>query len=235
MYRSHCMSIGDYLQCTFYFSRFVTDLIPIILSIGRSYPCHFQLRCGRTSALYYKKWGPGKMCVMVTSQKGRRQNLNPEPKINLNHANLKPPNSWAVVSQESARFTQEFYSNQSFTFRCRSCAQTDFVAVAAARGRGRVAGGCLRYGNWLVGVTMMGAAGRWLVAASHCTSAAHAGEHVLIRTNLVGTMCWPAGGGWVCGDTCLSRSCLRERFCSQLRVCVRMRGTTTRSRWPLAS
>ena len=43
--------------------------------------------------------------------RGRRQNLNPEPRINLNHANLKPPNLWAVVSQEFARFTQEFHSN----------------------------------------------------------------------------------------------------------------------------
>ena len=47
---------------------------------------------------------------------GRRQNLNPEPKINLNHANLKPPNLWAVVSQEFARFTQEFHSNQVSRF-----------------------------------------------------------------------------------------------------------------------
>ena len=41
---------------------------------------------------------------------GRRQNLNPEQKINLNHANLKPPNLWAVMSQEFARFTQESFA-----------------------------------------------------------------------------------------------------------------------------
>ena len=29
-------------------------------------------------------------------------NLNPEPKMNLNHANLRPQNLWAVVSQEFA-------------------------------------------------------------------------------------------------------------------------------------
>ena len=55
--------------------------------------------------------------------------------MNLNHANLKPQNLWAVVSQEFARFAQEFHSNQSFTFQCRSCAQADFVAVAAGAGR----------------------------------------------------------------------------------------------------
>jgi hypothetical protein len=49
-------------------------------------------------------------------------------------------------------------------------AQTDLATVAAARGCGRVAGGCLRYGNWLAGVTMICAAGRWLSG---------------IRTNLV--------------------------------------------------
>ena len=80
------------------------------------------------------------MVVITKGEGGRRQNLNPA-KNQLNHANLKPQNLWAVVSQEFARFTQEFHSNQSFTFRCRSCAQTDFAAVAAARGRGRVAGG----------------------------------------------------------------------------------------------
>ena len=70
----------------------------------------------------------------VAKPRGRRQNLNPEPKINLNHANLKPQNLWAVVSQEFARFTQEFHSKQSFTFQCRSCPQADFVPVAAAAG-----------------------------------------------------------------------------------------------------
>ena len=35
----------------------------------------------------------------------RGKNLNPEPKINLNHANLKPQICWAVASQEFAHFT----------------------------------------------------------------------------------------------------------------------------------
>jgi hypothetical protein len=35
----------------------------------------------------------------------------------------------------------------SFTFAMSIGVQTDFVTVAAARGCGRVAGGCLRYGN----------------------------------------------------------------------------------------
>ena len=70
--------------------------------------------------------------------RGRRQNLNPKPKMNLNHANLKHQNPWAVASQEFARFAQEFHSNQSFTFQCRSCAQADFVAVAAGAGRAGV-------------------------------------------------------------------------------------------------
>ena len=67
-------------------------------------------------------------------------------------------------------------------------AQTNCVAVAAAGGRGRVAGDCLRYGNCLVGVTMMRAAGRWLSGIA--LQIGCAGEHVLIRTNLVKTMCW---------------------------------------------
>jgi len=56
----------------------------------------------------------------------------------------------------------QFQESQASRLQCRSVAQTDFVAVAAARGCGRVAGGCLRYGNWLVRVTMMCSAGRWL-------------------------------------------------------------------------
>ena len=67
-------------------------------------------------------------------------------------------------------------------------AQTDFVTVAAARGCGRVAGGCLRYGNWLAGVTMTCAAGRWLSCIAlkiRCAS-----EHVLVSTNRLRTMCW---------------------------------------------
>ena len=67
-------------------------------------------------------------------------------------------------------------------------AQTDFDAVAAARACGRVAGGCLQYGNCLVGVTMMCAAGRWLSGIA--LQIGCAGEHVLIRTNLVRTICW---------------------------------------------
>ena len=119
---------------------------------------------------------------------------------------VKPPNLWAVVSQEFARFTQEFHSNQSFTLRCRSCAHTDFVTVAAARGRGRVAGGCLRYGNWLVGVTMMCAAGRWLSGIA--LQIGCAGEHVLIRTNQLSSRNDVLAGGcrwWlgVRGDICI--------------------------------
>ena len=82
----------------------------------------------------------------------------------------------------------QFHESQVSRLQCRSVAQTDFVPVAAARGCGRVAGGCLRYGNWLVGVTTVCAAGRWLSGIAlqiRC-----AGEHVLIRTNLVRTMCW---------------------------------------------
>ena len=41
-------------------------------------------------------------CYANDNGRGRRQNLNPEPKNNLNHANLEPPNLWAVVSQEFA-------------------------------------------------------------------------------------------------------------------------------------
>jgi hypothetical protein len=53
----------------------------------------------------------------------------------------------------------QFQESQVSRLQCRwQVAQTDFVAVAAARGCGRVAGGCLRYGNWLAGVTMMCAA-----------------------------------------------------------------------------
>ncbi len=76
--------------------------------------------------------------------------------------------------------------SQVSRLQCRSVAQTDFVT--AARGRGRVAGDCLRYGNWLVGVTMMYSAGRWLSGIAWQIGCA--GEHVLIRTNLVRTMCW---------------------------------------------
>ena len=46
---------------------------------------------------------------------GRRQNLNPEPEINLNHANLKPQNLWAVVSQEfaAAEWSLKFHVSMS--------------------------------------------------------------------------------------------------------------------------
>ena len=60
--------------------------------------------------------------------------LNPEPKTNLNHANLKPPNLWAVVSRICSfhsGISLKSHSNQSFTFRCRSCPQADFVPVVA--------------------------------------------------------------------------------------------------------
>ena len=67
-------------------------------------------------------------------------------------------------------------------------AQTDFDAVAAARDCGRVAGDYHKYGNCLVGVTMMCAAGRWLSGIALQISCA--GEHVPIGTNLARTMCW---------------------------------------------
>ena len=97
-------------------------------------------------------------------------------------------------------------------------AQTDLVTVAAARGCGRVAGGCLRYGNWLAGVTMICAAGRWLSGIA--LQIGCAGEHVLIRTNLVRTMCWlvvvgyagvklPRAGSLV-RDGVVSRECVRR-------------------------
>ena len=97
-------------------------------------------------------------------------------------------------------------------------AQTDFVTVAAARGCGREAGGCLRYGNWLAGVTMICAAGRWLSGIA--LQIGCAGEHVLIRTNLVRTMCWlvvvgcagaklPRVGSLVRDDV-VSRECVRR-------------------------
>ena len=88
----------------------------------------------------------------------------------------------------------QFHESQVSRLQCRSVAQTDFVPVAAARGCGRVAGGCLRYGNWLVGVTMVCAAGRWLSGIA--LQIGCAGEHVLIRTNLVGTMCWLVVAGY---------------------------------------
>ena len=62
----------------------------------------------------------------------------------------------ASVSRENdSAAGPKFQESQVSRLQCRSVAQTDFVPVAAARGRGRVAGDCLRYGNWLVGVTMM--------------------------------------------------------------------------------
>ena len=42
-------------------------------------------------------------------------------------------------------------------------------------------GGCLRYSNWLAGVTMICAAGRWLSGIA--LQIGCAGEHVLIRTS----------------------------------------------------
>ena len=93
-----------------------------------------------------------------------------------------------LVSQE---FHTQFQLLVSFKFHVCDVvrvAQTDLVTVAAARGCGRVAGGCLRYGNWLAGVTMICAAGRWLSCIAlkiRC-----AGEHVLVSTNRLRTMCW---------------------------------------------
>ena len=83
-------------------------------------------------------------------------------------------------------------------------AQADLVTVAAARGCGRVAGGCLRYGNWLAGVTMICAAGRWLSD---------------IRTNLVRAMCWLVVVG--CAGAKLPRagSLVRDGVVSRECVC----------------
>ena len=119
---------------------------------------------------------------------GRHQNLNPDSKISLNHANLNLVNLWAVVSQEFHTQFQLLVELQVSRCDVVRVAQTGFVAVAAARGCGRVAGGCLRYGNWLAGVTMTCAAGRWLSCIAlkiRC-----AGEHVLVSTNRLRTMCW---------------------------------------------
>jgi hypothetical protein len=74
---------------------------------------------------------------------GRHQNLNPDSKISLNHANLNLVNLWAVVSQEfhiQFQLLVEFQVSRCDVVRV---AQTDFVTVAAARGCGRVAGGVL--------------------------------------------------------------------------------------------
>ena len=38
--------------------------------------------------------------IDATVAMGRHQNLNPDPKISLNHANLNLVNLWVVVSQE---------------------------------------------------------------------------------------------------------------------------------------
>ena len=122
----------------------------------------------------------------MATTRGRHQNLNPDSKISLNHANLKPPNLWAVVSQEFARFTQEFHSNQSFTFRCRSCPQADFVPVAAAAGWAAVEDEHHRRGIRSMLSRMVCGAGRWLRAVAlkiRC-----AGEHVLVSTNRLRTM-----------------------------------------------
>ena len=120
---------------------------------------------------------------------GRHQNLNPDSKISLNHANLNLVNLWAVVSQEFCTRFQQLVSFKLHVCDVVRVAQTDLVTVAAARGCGCVAGGCLRYGNWLAaGVTMICTAGRWLSCIAlkiRC-----AGEHVLVSTNRLRTMCW---------------------------------------------
>ena len=66
--------------------------------------------------------------------------------------------------------------------------QADFVLVAAEGEQVGVTDGCHIGGVWSLLSRMMCAAGRWLSGIA--LQIGCAGEHVLIRTNLVRTMCW---------------------------------------------
>ena len=138
---------------------------------------------------------------------GRHQNLNPDSKISLNHANLNLVNLWVVVSQEFHTQFQLLGLSSSFTFQCRSCAQADFVTVVAWAGWAGVADGPHRRGDHSMLSRMVCGAGRWLRAVAlkiRC-----AGEHVLVSTNRLRTMCWLV----VVGDA----GGLRPRVASLLR------------------
>ena len=109
-----------------------------------------------------------------------------------------------------------FQESQVSRLQCRSVAHTDFVAVAAARGCGCVAGGCLRYCNWLVGVTMICSAGGRLSGIA--LQIGCAGEHVLVPINLVRTMCWLVVIG--CAGQHLHRGATGEKDCVVSRECA---------------
>ena len=115
-------------------------------------------------------------------------------------------------------------------------AQTEFVGVAGnGVGLWACGGGCLRYNNWLVGATMMCSADRWLSSIALQIGCRRRWTCAYSHTSSQNDATVLAGGGWVCGETFASWSYLKERLCSQSRVCVQLRGTTTRSRGPLAS
>ena len=80
------------------------------------------------------------------------------------------------------------------------------MPVAAAAGWAGVTDEPHRRGVRSMLSRMVCGAGRWLSGIA--LQIGCAGEHVLIRTNLVRTMCMLAGGGWVCRGTFASWSYL---------------------------